>query len=154
MDDSWGRVVHTSLPRLFLDHFHPTSNISECDGGLAGFLIGFLSPSAPDTAYIHFASVSPAFAAPGLGRDLYTRFFGIAQAGQRRVVRAIASPRNHACGCREIMSPHATWAYSWIRPPRSRRRTRIPVTSAGDVLAQRAGVGAGNRVTLCDPGAY
>ena len=32
----------------------------------------------------------------------------------------------------ETMSPHATWAYSWIRPPRrSRRRTRTPFVSAG-----------------------
>jgi hypothetical protein len=31
-----------------------------------------------------------------------------------------------------IVSPHATWAYSWIRPPRrSRRRTCAPVMSPG-----------------------
>ena len=31
-----------------------------------------------------------------------------------------------------ILSPHATWEYSWIRPPsRSRRRTRMPVTLTG-----------------------
>jgi hypothetical protein len=31
-----------------------------------------------------------------------------------------------------IVSPHATWAYSWIRPPsRSRRRTRILAPAAG-----------------------
>lgn len=31
----------------------------------------------------------------------------------------------------EILSPYATWAYSWIRPPsRGGRRTRVPVTSA------------------------
>jgi hypothetical protein len=35
-------------------------------------------------------------------------------------------------GAENRVSPYATWAYSWIRPPsRSRRRTRIPVTSAG-----------------------
>jgi len=31
----------------------------------------------------------------------------------------------------KTVSPYATWAYSWIRPPnRSRHSTRIPVTSA------------------------
>ena len=95
MDDWWGRVVHTGLPRLFLDHFHSTRLIAERDSDLAGFLIGFLSPAAPDTAYIHFAGVSPRFRGTGLGRDLYARFFGVAQAGQRRVVRAITSPVNH-----------------------------------------------------------
>lgn len=55
MDDWWGRVVHTGLPRLFLNHFHRTSIIAERDSDLAGFLVGFLSPSVPDAAYIHFA---------------------------------------------------------------------------------------------------
>ncbi len=95
MDDWWGRVVHTGLPRLFLNHFHRTSFIAERDGDLVGFLIGFLSPSAPDTAYIHFAGVSPRCRGTGLGRDLYVRFFGVARAGQRQVVRAITSPVNH-----------------------------------------------------------
>lgn len=95
MDDWWGRVVHSGLPRLFLDHFHRTSFIAERDRDLAGFLIGFLSSSAPDTAYVHFAGVSPRFRGTGLGRDLYLRFFEVAQAGQRRVVRAITSPVNH-----------------------------------------------------------
>ena len=95
MDDWWGRVVHTGLPRLFLNHFHRTSIIAERDSDLAGFLVGFLSPSVPDAAYIHFAGVSPRFRGTGLGRDLYARFFGIALAGQRRVVRAITSPVNH-----------------------------------------------------------
>ncbi len=37
------------------------------------------------------------------------------------------------------VSPHATWAYSWIRPPSlSRRMTRIFVTAAGG-LARPAG---------------
>ena len=94
MDDWWGRVVHTGLPRLFLNHFHRSSIIAERDGELAGFLIGFLSPSVPDTAYVHFAGVRPRCRGTGLGRDLYTRFFEIAQAGQRSVVRAITSPVN------------------------------------------------------------
>ena len=64
MDDWWGRVVHTGLPRLFLNHFHRTSIIAERDSDLAGFLVGFLSPSVPDTAYIHFAASAPASAAP------------------------------------------------------------------------------------------
>ncbi len=95
LDDWWEREIRTGLPRLFLNHFHRTSIIAERDGDLAGFLIGFLSPAAPDTAYIHFAGVSPRCRGTGLGRDLYERFFGIARAGQRPVVRAITSPVNH-----------------------------------------------------------
>jgi predicted GNAT superfamily acetyltransferase len=45
LDDWWGRPVRHSLPRVFLDHFYATSTVAESDGELAGFLIGFLSPS-------------------------------------------------------------------------------------------------------------
>lgn len=51
VDDWWGRPVRSSLPRLFLDHFHRTSLVAEDADGLAGFLIGLLSPSMPDAAY-------------------------------------------------------------------------------------------------------
>ena len=59
VDDWWGRPLRHLLPRMFLDHFHATSFVAERDGDLAGFLIGFLSPSAGDAAYIHFVAVDP-----------------------------------------------------------------------------------------------
>ena len=61
LDDWWGRPVRQALPRLFLDHFHATSFVAERDGDLAGFLVGFMSPSLPDAAYIHFVGVHPQF---------------------------------------------------------------------------------------------
>src|SRR6516162_9875886 len=70
LDDWWGRPVRQALPRLFLDHFHATSFVAERDGDLAGFLIGFMSPSMPDAAYIHFAGVHPHFRGNGLARAL------------------------------------------------------------------------------------
>jgi ribosomal protein S18 acetylase RimI-like enzyme len=94
LDDWWGRPVRQALPRLFLDHFHATSLVAERDGDLAGFLIGFMSPSLPDTAYIHFVGVHPAFRGNGLARALYQRFFELAAADGRRVVRAVTAPRN------------------------------------------------------------
>jgi predicted GNAT superfamily acetyltransferase len=94
LDDWWGRPVRQALPRLFLDHFHATSFIAERDGDLAGFLIGFMSPSLPDAAYIHFVGVHPAFRGNGLARALYQRFFELAAADGRRVVRAVTAPSN------------------------------------------------------------
>lgn len=96
VDEWWGRPVLGSLPRLFLDHFHRTSMVAEGPDGMAGFLIGFLSPSAADEAYIHFVGVSPAARGAGLGRTLYERFFALARAHDRRVVKAITSPVNEA----------------------------------------------------------
>ena len=107
MDDWWGRPVRAVLPRLFLDHFAATSLVADdpaaqatgCAGGadgLAGFLVGFMSPSRPREAYIHFAGVSPRHRRAGLARRLYARFFELARADGRRVVRAITPPHNEA----------------------------------------------------------
>ncbi|MEV1172564.1 GNAT family N-acetyltransferase [Nonomuraea sp. NPDC049784] len=94
VDDWWGRPVLPSLPRLFLDHFHQTSLIAEGPAGMAGFLIGFLSPSVPDEAYIHFVGVSPDARNGGLARTMYERFFELARRHDRRVVKAITASVN------------------------------------------------------------
>jgi ribosomal protein S18 acetylase RimI-like enzyme len=94
IDDWWGRPVSHLLPRLFLDHFHATSTIAEADDDLAGFLIGFPSPSLPGAAYIHFVGVHPAYRREGLARGLYERFFALAAAHGRTVVSAVTSPVN------------------------------------------------------------
>jgi ribosomal protein S18 acetylase RimI-like enzyme len=94
VDDWWGRPVSHALPRLFLDHFHETSTVARAGDDLAGFLIGFLSPSLPDAAYIHFVGVHPGHRRGGLARLLYERFFALATAGGRTVVRAVTAPVN------------------------------------------------------------
>jgi ribosomal protein S18 acetylase RimI-like enzyme len=94
LDDWWGRPVSHALPRLFLDHFHATSTIAEADSDLAGFLIGFLSPSVPDAAYVHFVGVHPGHRRGGLARLLYERFFAQAAAHGRVIVSAVTSPVN------------------------------------------------------------
>ncbi len=82
------------LPRLFFTHFRDTSFVAERDGELAGFLVGFLSQSEPEAAYVHFVGVSPHERGSGLGRDLYERFFAAARANGRRTVSCVTSPAN------------------------------------------------------------
>jgi ribosomal protein S18 acetylase RimI-like enzyme len=110
VDDWWGRPIGHALARVFLDHFYATSTIAESGtaesgtaesgteenkgGELAGFLIGFLSPSQPDAAYIHFVGVHPSLRGAGLARTLYERFFALAREHGRRVVSAITAPQN------------------------------------------------------------
>jgi ribosomal protein S18 acetylase RimI-like enzyme len=94
VDDWWGRPIGHALARVFLDHFYATSTIAQSDGELAGFLIGFPSPSQPDAAYIHFVGVHPSLRGHGLARTLYERFFALARAHDRRVVSAITAPQN------------------------------------------------------------
>jgi ribosomal protein S18 acetylase RimI-like enzyme len=90
----WGRPIRHVLPRLFLDHFHRTSLVAEHEGALAGFVVGFGSPSLPDEAYIHFLGVAPALRRLGVARTLYERFFELARADGRTWVRAVTSPVN------------------------------------------------------------
>ncbi|MEV0620744.1 N-acetyltransferase [Nonomuraea sp. NPDC050404] len=94
VDDWWGRPIGFVLPRLFLDHFHRTSLVAQGPSGMTGFLIGFLSPSLSDEAYIHFVGVHPGERKSGLARTMYERFFDLAREDGRRVVRAITAPVN------------------------------------------------------------
>jgi ribosomal protein S18 acetylase RimI-like enzyme len=94
VDDWWGRPILDVLPRLFLDHFHATSLVAEDAHGLAGFLVGLLSPSEPDQAYIHFVGIAPRQRGCGLGRALYGRFFALARQDGRTRVGAVTSPVN------------------------------------------------------------
>ena len=95
VDDWWGgRRMREMLPRLFFVHFTDTSFVAEDERELVGFLIGFLSQSRSDEAYIHFVGVHPKLRGGGLGRELYERFFAAAGANGRSLVRAVTSPVN------------------------------------------------------------
>jgi len=94
LDVWWGRPILSSLPRLFLDHFHRSSQVIDGPDGLAAFLIGILSPSEPERAYIHFVGVAPQARGQGLARGLYQDFFALARADGRRVVNAVTAPVN------------------------------------------------------------
>lgn len=94
LDDWWGRPIATVLPRLFLDHFADTSSIAEDEQGLAGFLVGFDSPTQRHVAYVHFVGVRPDLRRSGLAADLYGRFVERTRAVGRSEVHAITSPVN------------------------------------------------------------
>jgi ribosomal protein S18 acetylase RimI-like enzyme len=90
-----GRDMAPMLPRLFFVHFEGTSYVvDDGDGQLAAFLIGFLSQTDPDEAYIHFVGVSPEHRGGGLGRQLYERFFEDARTAGRTRVTCVTSPVN------------------------------------------------------------
>lgn len=96
VNEWWGgREMAPMLPRLFFIHFESTSFVADRDDGtLAGFLIGFLSQTEDDTAYVHFIGVAPDERGSGLGRELYEHFFDAARLSGRAVVRCVTSPRN------------------------------------------------------------
>jgi ribosomal protein S18 acetylase RimI-like enzyme len=83
------------LPRLFFQHFADTSTLLEdAEGTLRGFLVGFVSQSQPEVAYIHFAGVDPAVRRQGVARWLYARFFAEAAARGATLARCVTSPAN------------------------------------------------------------
>ena len=94
--DAWwgGRPMRGLLPRLFFEHFKPTSFAFEEERHLVGFLVGFRSQTDPPIAYIHFVGVDPAARGRGIGRGLYDRFFRVVADLNCREVRAITSPVN------------------------------------------------------------
>jgi GNAT superfamily N-acetyltransferase len=93
-DDWWGRAILGSMPRLFLDLFWRTSLVIDSPAGPDAFLIGNMSPSQRDRAYIHFVGVAPTARGRGLARLLYEEFFRQARADGRTAVSAITAPVN------------------------------------------------------------
>jgi predicted GNAT superfamily acetyltransferase len=90
-----GRDMAPMLPKLFFLHFEGTSFVAERDDGqLAGFLVGFVSQTNPEEAYIHFVGVAPEERGSGLGRDLYQHFFETARSHGCSLVRCVTSPAN------------------------------------------------------------
>ena len=102
LDSWWGGVGGAAggaqraalLPRLFFQHFADTSLVVLACDRLIAFLVGFLSQSRPNEAYIHFVGVDPEHQGCGLGTELYERFFATSRGHARRTVHAITSVTN------------------------------------------------------------
>ena len=95
VDDWWGgRAMRDMLPKLFFTHFQNTSFIADQTGERIGFLIGLLSQTYLDEAYIHFVGVHPRYRNAGVGQMLYERFFEVARGAGRHIVRCVTSPSN------------------------------------------------------------
>src|SRR5947208_15356057 len=71
VDEWWGRPLGDLIPRPFFSEFGNTSFVVERDVDLIAFLVGFLSQSNPNDAYIHAVAVAPAWRGRGLARLLY-----------------------------------------------------------------------------------
>lgn len=95
INEWWGgRNMSDMLPKLFFDHFTNTSFIAEKEGKLVGFLIGFLSQSHSNEAYIHFVGVHPDYRKHNIGKHLYNNFFDVVKQNGRNIVRCVTSPVN------------------------------------------------------------
>jgi ribosomal protein S18 acetylase RimI-like enzyme len=95
INEWWGgRNMSDMLPKLFFDHFTNSSFIAEQDRKIVGFLIGFLSQSRSEEAYIHFVGVHPEYRKHHIGKHLYNHFFNVVKQNGRSIVRCVTSPVN------------------------------------------------------------
>ncbi|MFJ5624611.1 GNAT family N-acetyltransferase [Peribacillus loiseleuriae] len=97
INEWWGgRNMSDMLPKLFFDHFTNTSFIDEKEGKLVGFIIGILSQSHSNEAYIHFVGVHPDYRKHNIGKHLYNKYFNVVKQNGRNIVRCVTSPVNKA----------------------------------------------------------
>nr|WP_155707059.1 GNAT family N-acetyltransferase [Gloeocapsopsis dulcis] len=82
------------LPKLFFVHFCETSFIAEVNNKPIGFLIGFLSQTHSEEAYIHFVGIHPEFRKQGVGSALYRTFFQTVRKFGRVRIRCVTSLAN------------------------------------------------------------
>jgi ribosomal protein S18 acetylase RimI-like enzyme len=95
VNDWWGgRSMTGMLPKLFFIHFRDTSFIAEVDGEIIGFLVGFLSQTYPEEAYVHFLGVHPNFRKQGVALTLYEHFFNEVRQRGRNTVRLVTATVN------------------------------------------------------------
>lgn len=95
LNDWWGgRNMSDMLPKLFFVHFQQTSFIAELDGEMIAFLIGFVSQTNPNEAYIHFIGVHPNHRKTGVAKRLYETFFDTVRKYGCDTVRCVTSPVN------------------------------------------------------------
>lgn len=129
VDDWWGgRNLSQLLPRLWLQHFTGTSWLAEGpDGRIAGFLVGFLSPDHPETAYCHMIATNPNLRRAGLGAALYDRFYEDARAGGRTEVKAVTWPGN-----RVSLAFHRSIGFEIAKGPGSQNLYGTPAQAGYD----------------------
>ncbi|MGM7701523.1 GNAT family N-acetyltransferase [Pseudalkalibacillus sp. Hm43] len=95
MNDWWGgREVSHLLPRFLCDHFQNTSFVVEEENEVTGFLIGFISQTREDEAYIHLVGIDPKQRKLGKGKRLYETFFEVIEKQHVNKVYVITSPIN------------------------------------------------------------
>lgn len=94
IDNWWGWPTSFKFHPVYLYQFGNTAFVMEDNGKVVGFLVGFISQTDPQEAYIHLVATEPQFRNKGIGRALYKHFFAEVLARGCCRVRAITMPIN------------------------------------------------------------
>lgn len=94
LDRWWGGPSRELAHPLFFYELGGPALIAEDDGRTIGFLLGFHTPTAPTTAYVHMVGIHPEHRRRGVGKDLYAVFLDRARAAGAVRAKAITNVGN------------------------------------------------------------
>ena len=96
-----GRDLRDKVYWGLFTHFNQTSFILEDETGeLVAFLLGYLSQTFPNEAYINWIGVHPDQRNKGIAKMLYERFFDVARSADRSIV---------TCGTAKVNKASMRW---------------------------------------------
>ena len=96
-EDWWGGLYSSDLmAKWYIAHFRDSCFVAEEANRLMGFLLGFLSQTFKNEAYIRIVMVNPDHRGQGVGRALYDAFTAYAVRMGRNTIGCATSPANQA----------------------------------------------------------
>jgi GNAT superfamily N-acetyltransferase len=94
IDRWWGGPISTFAHPIFFYELGEQALVVEEKGEMIGFLLGFLSPGAVRTGYVHLVGIHPDFRRRGVGRLLYAAFTDSCRSAGVARVKAITTLGN------------------------------------------------------------
>ena len=94
LDRWWGGPSSERAHPIFFYELGEQALIAEADGEVVGFLLGFVAPTHPPTAYVHLVGIHPDHRRRGVGKDLYETFNERARAAGAVRLKAITNVGN------------------------------------------------------------
>jgi ribosomal protein S18 acetylase RimI-like enzyme len=94
LDRWWGGPSGERAHPIFFYELGEQALIAEDQGEVVGFLLGFLAPTVPPTAYVHLVGIHPEHRRRGVGKELYEQFTSRARAAGAQRIKAITTVGN------------------------------------------------------------
>ncbi len=94
LDRWWGGPSGERAHPVFFYELGEQALIAEDDGEVVGFLLGFLAPTVPPTAYVHLVGIHPEHRRRGVGKELYVQFTRRARTAGAERIKAITTVGN------------------------------------------------------------
>ncbi len=94
LDRWWGGPSGERAHPVFFYELGEQALIAEEDGQVVGFLLGFLAPTSPKSAYVHLVGIHPEHRRRGVGKELYEQFIRRARGAGAQRIKAITTVGN------------------------------------------------------------